>query len=67
MARPKSKDKPDAETAPEQQAPPHIIVIPSQNEGGELEIAVNAAGISLLETPTILALAKVKVEEKLGI
>ena len=54
---------PDAE---EQQLPPCIIVIPEQTEDG-LKLGVQTNGFSLMETPTLLALAKKQVEEKLGI
>lgn len=60
MAAKKSKSDP-------QQLPPHIIIVPEQVEEGDLEISVQAQGFSLLEVPSLLALAKKKVEEKLGI
>lgn len=52
---------------PSGETPPHVLVIPAAGEGGELEISVNAQGLSLMEVPSLLALAKKRVEEKLGI
>lgn len=44
-----------------------VIVLPVRAENGDLEISIQHQGVSIAEIPTLLALAKKQVEEKLGI